>query len=130
MSAMRPLSAMVLVVLALAACDQPVARRPISHSTGLPVPSPTTPDPEESDEPVYRQPKSPKAEAPSRWTGKKAEVYDLGFRICEAFTVKEIAKEFGTAKDPVSAAEGYAEGFQLWARQPAFEGCLDGLNSQ
>jgi hypothetical protein len=57
-----------------------------------------------------------------------ADVYTQARTICKVFTPKQVAAEYGSKSDPVSAAEKYAEvSFQPVFKQPAFEGCLKGF---
>lgn len=53
--------------------------------------------------------------------------YETAWASCGAFSVKQVAREYNTAADPVSAAEGFAEGYRGRSHQAAFEGCLDGF---
>lgn len=53
--------------------------------------------------------------------------YQTARDACSAFTVEELAEQLNTEADPVSVAEAFADGYQDWARQAAFNGCLDGL---
>ncbi len=56
-----------------------------------------------------------------------ASAYDNARWVCGSLSVKAIAKEWKTAKDPVSAARGYASDYEGTSVQAAFEGCLDGF---
>ena len=56
-----------------------------------------------------------------------ATAYSASKNVCEAFGLKQIAREFGTRNDPDSAAEGFATQYQPAAKQAALSGCLDGL---
>jgi hypothetical protein len=57
----------------------------------------------------------------------EATAYETAKQFCMTFTPREVAKEFGTASDPTSAAEGYAEIFRTGLEIAAFDGCLDGF---
>lgn len=60
----------------------------------------------------------------------QATAYETARDACGVFGVREIAREYGTGDDPVSAAKGYAEdkrGRTGWA---ALLGCLDGFRDR
>lgn len=59
-----------------------------------------------------------------------AGAYETARDTCSVFTVRQVAKEYNTEPDAVSAAEGFAAGYRVIARQAAFEGCLDGFSDQ
>jgi hypothetical protein len=61
------------------------------------------------------------------YTTSKADVYRLARDICGVATPAQVAKEYHTKRDSMSAAEGYAKGYQSPFKQPAFEGCLAGF---
>ncbi|HXL43514.1 MAG TPA: hypothetical protein VN960_05585 [Gaiellaceae bacterium] len=61
------------------------------------------------------------------YTTSKADVYRLARELCGVFTPAQVAKEYNTSRDPFSAAEGYAKGYQDPFEQPALEGCLAGF---
>jgi hypothetical protein len=117
---------------------------PIQVSSPTPSPSvepsPVTESTEEPTEvatqkaPTKKAPKKsvqPKlGEAPAKFTGVHASNYEDAFAVCGAVGVKEVARQFGTARDPVSAAEGYASGYRPAFRQAPFEGCLDGFGAR
>lgn len=52
----------------------------------------------------------------------------VSFQVCSTFTVQEIAKEFKTSADRISAAEGFASQYSDEASQAALEGCLLALS--
>jgi hypothetical protein len=57
----------------------------------------------------------------------KADVYKLARDLCDVAGVKAVARDYHTARDPVSAAEGYANGYQAPFQQPAYGGCMAGF---
>jgi hypothetical protein len=59
------------------------------------------------------------------------EVYDIAFQSCNVFPPKKIARDLGiSSTNPVDLADAFADGYQDWARQSAFEGCLAGIEAQ
>lgn len=66
------------------------------------------------------------SETPPGFLVSPQEIYEQEKELCSLFTVKEIAKDYGVAADPIAAAEAVAEGYQPPFQQAAFEGCLDG----
>jgi hypothetical protein len=56
--------------------------------------------------------------------------YEISRRDCRGSTMKQVAREYGTAADAASAAEGYATSFEGRASEAAFEGCLDGFEDR
>ena len=62
-----------------------------------------------------------------RFTGDAANVYSLGYELCSIVSVKDLAKEYKSRKNPLDAAYAYGQTFQRWAQTAAEAGCLDAL---
>jgi hypothetical protein len=65
------------------------------------------------------------------WTGPQANTYDTARIVCGEPSPSRVAKELGlpASSDAPTIAEEYAKGSTEEHRQPAFEGCLDGLGA-
>jgi hypothetical protein len=63
--------------------------------------------------------------------GHRALVYERSYRICSAFSVREIARQTGARSRPRRAARAHAR--LLYKRKnfrPAFIGCLDAFKGR
>ena len=67
--------------------------------------------------------------APARYTGALAERYEFDREICSALSPSELAAtlEIDGSSDLDAIAQAYAKSFQGRFHQPAYEGCLAGL---
>jgi hypothetical protein len=67
--------------------------------------------------------------APARYTGVLAARYESDREVCKALPPEELADELGLDEDSDSEAiaEAYAKPFTGKYREPAYEGCLAGL---
>jgi hypothetical protein len=67
--------------------------------------------------------------APAKYTGVLASRYESDREVCKALPPEELAAELGLdeGSDPEAIAEAYAKPFTGKYREPAFEGCLAGL---
>lgn len=63
------------------------------------------------------------------WTGAQANTYDTARVVCGEPSPRTVAKELGLPadSDEFTIAEEYATGSTEEHRQPALEGCLEGL---
>jgi hypothetical protein len=114
---MRPLAiAIAMLAAALGGCGDDAS--PVASPTTSAPPAPSTTTTAETTT-------KKKPTKPPRFTGQDAINYANAFDVCSVFTVKQVAKEYGTTRDAVSAAEGYAAGYRPAFRQAVFEGCLD-----
>ena len=63
---------------------------------------------------------------PRKWKGAHAVRYTRAYRLCTAFSVKEVAQQHGARAKPRPAARALArETYAKPYRQAAFHGCLD-----
>jgi hypothetical protein len=62
-----------------------------------------------------------------KWAGRTETAYVSNFETCALFTVHEIARQEHVKGEAVTLALHLADGYQPWAHQAAFEGCLDGI---
>jgi hypothetical protein len=67
--------------------------------------------------------------APARFTGELATRYEADREICSAIPAPEAANNLGIdeGSDPEAIAEAYAKQFTGRFHEPAYEGCLAGL---
>ena len=67
--------------------------------------------------------------APARFTGVLASRYESDREVCKALPPEELAAELGLDQDsdPEAIAEAYAKPFTGRYHEPAYEGCLAGL---
>ena len=67
--------------------------------------------------------------APAKYTGVLASRYESDREVCKALPPEELAAELGLdeGSDPEAIAEAYAKPFTGRYHQPAYEGCLAGL---
>ena len=67
--------------------------------------------------------------APAKYSGALAERYEVDREVCKALSPSEIASKLGIDEDsdPETIAHAYAKSFLGEFRQPAYEGCLAGL---
>lgn len=73
------------------------------------------------------QPAPEKAKrVPRKWKGAHAVRYERAYRLCDAFSVEEIAEQHDAPARPKPAARALARDvYQKPYRQAAFHGCLD-----
>ena len=68
---------------------------------------------------------------PRKWKGAHAVRYERAYRLCEAFSVEEIAAQHGAQAKPKKAARALARAtYQKPYRQAAFHGCLDAFHGR
>jgi hypothetical protein len=67
--------------------------------------------------------------APARYTGARAERYEVDREVCKALSPSELASDLGLdeGSDPEAIAEAYAKSFRGALHQPSYEGCLAGV---
>src|SRR5262249_44626905 len=67
--------------------------------------------------------------APAKFSAALAERYEADREVCKARSPSEIANNLGIdeGSDPEAIAQAYAKSFPGKFRQPAYEGCLAGL---
>lgn len=67
--------------------------------------------------------------APARYSGALAARYEADREICSAFSPSELAANLNLdeGSDPDAIAEDYSKSYSGRYRQPAYEGCLAGL---
>jgi len=67
--------------------------------------------------------------APARFSGAEADRYETDRELCSALSPSELAASFEIDEDsdPEAIAEAYAESFTGRFHEPAYEGCLAGL---
>jgi hypothetical protein len=67
--------------------------------------------------------------APAKFTGARATRYETDREICSAIPAPEAAKNLGLDEDssPEAIAQAYAKQFNGGFQEPAYEGCLAGL---
>lgn len=65
------------------------------------------------------------------YSGMAARAFTLAYQICAIYPVAEVARQYDSANDPISAAEAYADETFVEAVQPAgFSGCLSGFQGK
>jgi hypothetical protein len=67
--------------------------------------------------------------APAKYSGALAERYEVDREVCSALSPSEVAAslEIDEGADPEAIAQAYAKSFSGRFHQPAYEGCLAGL---
>jgi hypothetical protein len=67
--------------------------------------------------------------APARFSGVLAERYEVDRELCSALSPSELAAGLGVdeGSDPEAIAEAYAKSFTGRFHEPAYEGCLGGI---
>ncbi len=63
-----------------------------------------------------------------KFCGDLKQTYEIAYTGCSAFTREELRDQLGAATtNAADIGEAFADAYQDWARQAAFEGCVDAV---
>jgi hypothetical protein len=103
---------------------EPTTTRTTVATTAPTVEEPTDAEPETDPEPQQTN-------TSGGYVDLYANTYNVSRDICEQFGVAAVAKEHGTAAEPLAAAEAFSmSSTEGRHRQASFEGCLEGFRSR